>query len=155
MTIAIALTLHLLSAVIWVGGMFFAYVCLRPVAGSLLEAPVRLALWVNVFKLFFVFVWVAVLILPSTGYYLAASMFGGFARWPHHLWLMAVLGIAMILIFLHVHFAPYRRLRHAVDARDFQSGGQQLAQIRKLVGINTLIGLAIVIVAGAGRIIGF
>jgi uncharacterized membrane protein len=26
----IALALHVLSAVVWVGGMFFAYLCLRP-----------------------------------------------------------------------------------------------------------------------------
>ena len=36
---AIAIPLHLLAAVIWVGGMFFAYMALRPVAASLLEPP--------------------------------------------------------------------------------------------------------------------
>ena len=38
--LSIALTLHLLSAVVWVGGMFAAYLCLRPAAGPL-EPPQR------------------------------------------------------------------------------------------------------------------
>ena len=29
---ALALALHVLGAVVWVGGMFAAYVCLRPAA---------------------------------------------------------------------------------------------------------------------------
>ena len=48
----IALLLHLLAAVVWVGGMFFAYVALRPAAAQL-EPPARLTLWVGVFKIFF------------------------------------------------------------------------------------------------------
>ena len=28
----LAITLHLLAAVIWVGGMFFAYIAMRPAA---------------------------------------------------------------------------------------------------------------------------
>ena len=45
---AIAIALHLLAAVIWVGGMFFAYMALRPAAASLLEPPLRLPLWSQV-----------------------------------------------------------------------------------------------------------
>jgi len=42
--LAIAITLHTLSAVIWVGGMFFAHFALRPAANHLLEPPLRLFL---------------------------------------------------------------------------------------------------------------
>ena len=41
---SVTITLHLLSAVIWVGGMFFAYMVLRPAAATLLEPPQRLPL---------------------------------------------------------------------------------------------------------------
>jgi len=44
MSIAIASVLHVVAAVIWVGGMFFAYVCLRPAVGAL-EPPARCRLW--------------------------------------------------------------------------------------------------------------
>ena len=33
----LTLLLHVLSIVVWVGGMFFAYMALRPVAASVLE----------------------------------------------------------------------------------------------------------------------
>ena len=46
----VLLMLHLSSAIVWVGGMFFAYVCLRPAAIELLEPPARLRLWRGVFS---------------------------------------------------------------------------------------------------------
>ena len=155
MTIALAFALHLIFAVVWVGGMFFAYVCLRPVAAGLLEPPLRLPLWVNVFRRFFLFVWMAVWLLPISGFYLANAMFGGLARAPMHVTMMLALGLTMILIFLHVYFAPYRRLRRAVSGNDFKAGAQALAQIRQLVGFNTLLGLLVIVIAGAGRILGY
>ena len=54
----LALTFHILGAVVWVGGMFAAYVCLRPAAGAL-EAPQRLKLWRGFFAKFFPWVWVS------------------------------------------------------------------------------------------------
>jgi uncharacterized membrane protein len=57
----------------------------------------------------------------------------------------------MMLIFFHVFFAPYGRLKRAVAAQDWQAGGKALAQIRMLVGINTLIGLLTIAVGAAGR----
>jgi len=56
-----------------------------------------------------------------------------------------------VLIYLHVFFAPYRRLRHAVIVQDYAEGARQLAQIRKLVGLNLSIGLFVVVVASGGR----
>lgn len=137
----LALFLHLLSAVIWVGGMFFAYLCLRPAAGSL-EPPSRLGLWVGTFERFFVWVWAAVILLPATGYWLIAK-FGGFANVGVYVHIMHALGIAMILVFLHVYFAPYRRLRKSVSSGDFGSAAKQLNQIRILVAVNLSLGLLV------------
>jgi uncharacterized membrane protein len=64
---------------------------------------------------------------------------------------MLGLGILMMLIFLHVFFAPYRRLKQAVVSENWPEGGKKLAQIRILVGINTLLGLATIVVGTAGR----
>ena len=72
-----ALTLHILGAVVWVGGMFAAYVCLRPAAGAL-EPPQRLELWRAFFAKFFPWVWVSVLLLLVSGYWMLLTSFGGF-----------------------------------------------------------------------------
>jgi len=152
MTLAIAI--HVLSAVIWVGGMFFAYNCLRPVAGKLLDPPQRLPLWVHVFGKFFPYVWIAIIALPLTGYWIMFKMFGGFAGAPLYIHLMNGLGSLMILIFLHVFFAPYRRLKQAVTEQNWPAGGKSLAQIRILIAINMSIGLIVVLVASGGRYLG-
>ncbi len=148
---ALSITLHLLAAVIWVGGMFFAYMALRPVAASLLEPPQRLPLWVGVFGRFFPWVWAAVILLPATGYWLLYARFGGFASAPLYTHAMQGIGWVMIVIFLLVYFAPYAHLKAAVAARDFPAGAKHLARIRRLVGINTILGLLTIMVAAAGR----
>ena len=78
--------------------------------------------------------------LLTTGYNLLFSIWGGFAGAPVYVHIMNGLGIAMMLIFMHVFFAPYKRLKRAVAAEDWPTGGKYLAQIRVMVGINTLIG---------------
>ncbi|MDX1252136.1 MAG: CopD family protein [Gammaproteobacteria bacterium] len=147
----IALPLHLLAAIIWVGGMFFAYMVLRPVAATLLEPPQRLPLWSQTFARFFVWVWAAVVILPATGLWMIVMEFGGMKNTGGHVHLMLALGIVMILLFLHLFFAPYRRLNKALATADLPAAGKQLNQIRRLVGINLILGLITAITASAGR----
>ena len=148
---SVSIALHLLSAVIWVGGMFFAYMALRPAAAQILEPPQRLQLWAQVFKLFFLWVWLSVIVILVTGYWMLFSVFGGFANAGMHIHIMHGAGIIMVLIYFHVFFAPYRRLRHAVVVQDYPEGGKQLAMIRKLIALNLSIGLIVVVVASGGR----
>ena len=147
----VALFLHVLAVVIWVGGMFFAYMCLRPVAASQLEPPARLTLWGGVFARFFPWVFASIAIILATGLWMVYAVFGGFSASGLYINLMFWLGLVMMLIFLHVNFAPYRRLRRAVEQADWPTGGKALAQIRVLVGINTLVGLLVIIIASGGR----
>ncbi|MFY0991980.1 DUF4149 domain-containing protein [Halomonas sp. C05BenzN] len=148
---AIAITLHVLAAVIWVGGMFFAWMILRPVAVSLLDPPQRLTLWRHVFQRFFPWVWAAVIVLLATGLWMLFAVFGGMAGARWHIHLMLLTGLAMTALFLHVWFAPYRRLTQAVTGEDWPRGGRALGQIRRLIGINLILGLATVAIAAGGR----
>lgn len=148
---SIAISLHVLSAVVWVGGMFFAYMVLRPVAAELLEAPLRLRLWRANFRRFFPWVWAAVVLLPATGYWIILTHLGGMAGARPHVHIMQGLGLVMIALYLHLYFAPYRRLARAVDAEDYAEAGKGLNQIRLIIGINLLLGLAVVAVAAGGR----
>jgi uncharacterized membrane protein len=147
----LALSLHVLSVVVWVGGMFFAYVVLRPEAASQLEPPQRLALWAGVFRRFFPWVFASIGLILVTGFWIIARVYGGFAVLGLHIHLMLGIGIVMMLIFLHVFFAPFKRLKQAVAAGDWPTGGRHLAQIRVLVGINLLLGLVTVAIAAGGR----
>jgi len=148
-----ALMLHVLAAAIWVGGMFFAYMVLRPVAAELLEPPQRLTLWVRAFAGFFPWVWFAVVTLLLSGYGMLFLFFGGMAGAPLYVHLMQGIGLVMMLIFGHVFFAPFRRLKRAVRDQDWQTGGKQLAQIRRLVGVNLSLGLLTIALAAGGRLV--
>ena len=134
----IALLLHVLAAVIWVGGMFFAYMSLRPVAASQLEPPLRLTLWVGVFRKFFPWVFAAIGTLLATGYWMVLAFYGGFDAVGLHVHLM-------------IFFAPFKRLKIAVAAEDWAVAGNKLAQIRILIGINLALGLVVVAIASGGR----
>ncbi len=147
----IALLLHLLAAVVWVGGMFFAYVALRPVAAAQLEPPARLTLWAGVFKVFFPWVFAAIVTLLLSGYWMVLSFYGGFDAVGMHVHLMIWAGYVMMLLFFHVFFAPFKRLKRAVAAADWPAGARSLAQIRVLIGINLSIGLVVIAVASGGR----
>jgi uncharacterized membrane protein len=147
----VALALHVLAIAIWVGGMFFAYTVLRPVAASVLEPPMRLTLWLGVFGRFFPWVWVAIGTILASGYWMLLGPFGGFANAPVFVHIMNGLGLVMMAIFMHVYFAPYQRLRRAVADMRWADGGKALAQIRVLVGINTFIGLLTILIAAGGK----
>jgi uncharacterized membrane protein len=149
--VTLAITLHLLATVIWVGGMFFAYMALRPVAGSLLEPPDRQALWAGVFKHFFPWVWVSIIVLLSTGLWMIFAALGGMANVGLHVHIMIGLGSLMMLLFMHVYFGPFRRLQHAVIQSNWKTGGAELNQIRLLIKINLILGLLVIIIATAGR----
>ncbi len=148
----LSLLLHVLGVVVWVGGMFFAYMALRPVAASVLEPPQRLTLWVGVFARFFPWVWLSVALILLTGLHMLALL-GGLNA-PHYALTMLATGVAMMAIYLHVFFAPYARLKRAVAQQDWKAGGAALGQIRRLIGINLSLGLITIAVVFLGRMFG-
>ncbi|UVE18855.1 DUF2269 family protein [Pseudomonas sp. LS44] len=139
--------LHLLASLIWVGGMFFAWMILRPAAGGVLEAPARLTLWLEVFRRFFFWVWIAVLVLPISGVAMLHLRFAGFETAPRYVHMMMGLYVAMVALFLRVQALQLPELRRAVAAQDWPGGGAVLGRIRRLVGFNLLIGLTVVAIA--------
>lgn len=146
-----ALALHALAAVVWVGGMAFAYWFVRPVAGQALEAPARLALWSGIFARFFPVVWISIAVLLTTGYYMVLGPLGGFAAVGLHIHAMHGLALLMTAVFLHLFFAPWRRFRRAVTRMENDQAAAELGRIRWLVAANLTLGIIVVLVATAGR----
>lgn len=149
-----AILLHILGIVVWVGGMFFAYMALRPAAAQLLDPPQRLTLWAGTFGRFFPWVWASVLLILGSGLDLIFTKFGGFATTPVFVHSMFGIGLLMMLIFAHVFFAPYGRLKRFVAAQEWKAAGAALAQIRVLIGINLSLGLINIVVAVIGERLG-
>ena len=96
---------------------------------------------------FFIWIWIAILVIPFTGYWMIFNAFNGFAGVAWYVHIMQALGIIMILIFLHVFFAPYMRLRKALKEENYQVASENLGQIRRFIGINLIIGILTIITA--------
>ncbi|HMA06989.1 MAG TPA: hypothetical protein VKP68_03975, partial [Ramlibacter sp.] len=63
----VLILVHLLGAIVWVGGMFFAYFCLRPAAVEVLDPPRRLPLWSATFARFLPYTAIAVVVMLGSG----------------------------------------------------------------------------------------
>lgn len=155
----IAILLHVLAATVWVGGMFFALVCLRPASADL-EASVRVKLWAGALSRFFGWVWASVAVLLVTGFWMTlkitsigedATAVERLKAAGEHVHIMMGLGILMMLMAAHVYFAPLRRLRRAVADSHWTDAGKALNQIRIFIAVNLALGLIVVAVGSGGR----
>ena len=144
-------TLHLLSVVIWIGGMFFAHFFLRPVAAGL-DAPVRLKLLHGVMKRFFGAVTYLSLLALFTGLWMIGNVAkamvqaGGEFSVPLDWTIMAVLGTLMVLVFGHIRFVLFGRLNKAVTAEDWSAAGAAMDKLRQWSFVNLCIGLLTIVI---------
>jgi uncharacterized membrane protein len=144
-------TVHVLAIIVWIGGMVFAHFFLRP-AVARLEAPVRLLLMHDVLGRFFQAVLVASLLTLASGVWMLGRMAkqvvqsGGSFEMPLAWTVMAVLGVAMVAIFMHIRFALYKKFGRAVAASEWGAAGAALAQIRTWVLINLALGVLVLLV---------
>ena len=133
--------IHLAAVIIWLGGMFFAHVCLRPVAAALLMPPQRLPLLAAVLGRFFVFVGVALVLLWGSGLVRFAQVDSAASGIPPNWWAMAGIASAMSAIFGLIVLRFHRRMLVAVAAQDWPTAGAAMNTIRKLVLTNLLLSL--------------
>jgi uncharacterized membrane protein len=150
MSIAILIVLHLLAALIWVGGMFFAHSALRPTAAEVLQPPERLTLLCGVFKRFFIWVKVSIVLLYLTGFGLI-SLMGSQAKLGPHVHAMVLIAVVMTVIFGYIYASPFKKLKAAVADKHWPVGAQALGQIRVLMLTNLVLGLITVVIGAGGR----
>lgn len=150
MLLALLFTLHILSALIWVGGMFFAHMALRPTVATVLQPPERLTLLVGVFARFFVWVKISIVLLFISGFWLI-HIYGNFAKAGWHVHLMLLIAVIMTIIFGVIYAGSYKSLRYAVSLQQWPAAGAAMATVRRLVGINLILGLITVAIGMSGR----
>lgn len=162
---AFLLFLHVLAVVVWVGGMFVMHFAVRPSAAELLQPPQRLPLMAATLRRFFGWVTIAVLTVLATGLlmFFGIGMAAGATLGAKHAFveglrlahlsvhIMFAVGLVMMAIYAHIRTAPFKRLQKAVAAQDWAAAAPQLNQIRVLVAINLVLGIAVIAVATLGR----
>jgi uncharacterized membrane protein len=75
--------------------------------------------------------------------------FAGFETAPRYVQVMIGGGIVMFALFMRIQSLLLPELRTAVQAEDWVAGAGVLGRIRRMVGINLAIGLAVVAVASS------
>lgn len=145
---SVAIALHALGAVIWVGGMFFAHMVLRPSAGVLAPAA-RLPLWHRVLTRFFLWVWLAVAALLLSGFGMIPAL-GGFAGIGIYVRIMMMIGLLMMAIYAFLYLVPWQSFRRAVAGEDWPKAEESIGQIRLLVTVNLILGLLTVVIGSSG-----
>jgi len=143
--------LHGIAATLWIGGMFFAYVAMRPAAVSVLEPPQRLKLFQAAFSRFFTWVWLLIAVLLLTGFVTGFDRIGGNggSAATYLLFMMGV-GLSMCLIFVFLFFVLYLPFSKAVDTGNMPKAAGLLGKIRWTVLTNLILGLVITFIGIAG-----
>jgi uncharacterized membrane protein len=129
---------HLSAGIVWLGGMALVILALRPVALKYLAPPERLTLMCAVLSRFFSMVWLSIALILASGFWMLSVTDMGLAPKGWHV--MSGLGVLMCLIFAHIWFAPFRRLKAAISAADWPGAGKALGQIHPLVLTNFALG---------------
>lgn len=145
-------SLHLLAAVLWIGGMFFVLFVARPLCIQMLDpGPARLKLMLAIQGRFLKWIGLFVLVLQASGYWMVTQVMGGFNGLGWHVNLMLLLGNVMTLLFLYAYLFPYRKAKaFARDGKGLETA-IQMERIRKGTVLNLTLGIILVLSGSMGR----
>ncbi len=147
---------HLLAVIVWIGGMFFMLMCLRPAAAEVLEPPSRVRLMHATLRRFFRAVTLAALAALASGAVMVGLVWrdrasAGLAfNMPLDRYAMIVLFFVMLAVFAHVRLSLFRRVEQAVAVQAWPTAAAALGAIRWEVAINLVIGTFIVVMVRLG-----
>ncbi len=123
--------LHIFFAILWIGGMVYSLLFLKPSLKELPNEDQRHRLLRSVFSKFFPAVWLSILVLFITGMGLWHGYRRDFSENPlfhTKLFLFAL----MILVFTYIYFFLFRK--------------NKLSQIPNLILVNLLFGIFILLI---------
>ena len=147
---AIAITLHVIAVIVWIGGMFLGVVAIRPALAEL-DVPSRARLFAGIVGRFLPWVWAAMVTLLGSGFYMVSTSFdGGISGTPWFVRLMMGLGLFMMMLMGHVSFGPYRRLKRALAAKDDALAARAMKQMGLLMTVSLALGLIVILAAMMG-----
>jgi len=145
--------LHLLGAVLWVGGMFFAVAVLRPSLAGQSPAE-RMAVWRLVLPRFFRWVAAAIVLLVVTGLGALHLYHGGLFGAGLHVDVMMLFALVMVAFYLFAVALPWRAFRKALDGGDLAAAAHHLDHVKAVVSVNLGLGLVTAFIGAAGTFIG-
>ena len=135
--------LHAIAATLWIGGIFFAFMALRPVAQEVLQPREQLHLWRAAYRKFFPTSMGAHKHSFSYGLLSALFQIRGFANSQPYLHLMHIIGLIMVGAFFYLYFSLYGRLCRLIDTEDISAASDTLKKMRPVIAANLFLGIVI------------
>lgn len=149
MSNAIAIILHLLAINVWIGGTFFSVMVL-PRALTALTPAEKHRLSLHILHHYFIWVWLAIVLVIASGGWMATHVFGSFQHLPTYVIVMISIAVTMMVVFMFMFFGPYRHYRRAEQAEDLTACEHYLGQVRLLSKINMFLGIGVLVAIGTG-----
>jgi uncharacterized membrane protein len=135
------ITLHVLAAALWVGGMATVQLAVRPAILAVLHDPgQRQMLMASLLQKFFGLVLIAIAVLLLSGLAMIGQV-GSLHAYPASVHAMIGLGVLMMVIFGHLRWALFPRLQRGVKDGDKPVAAKALNSIRLLVSLNLVLGV--------------
>lgn len=146
----LAIALHTVTAILWVGGIFLVFRVLRP-AALMLEPPLRLTLFKEVFSRFFPWVWLFIVVLVVTGYWDWSARFGGLEATPNYIQAMHLIGWLMIALFAWLYFVPFAQFKRCIEEKKFPEAAAIMNnKMRPIIAINLFLGVLEAVIGTTG-----
>lgn len=149
---AVCLVLHMLAAIVWVGGVFFVRAILLP-ALSGWDNGERFAALGLILPAFFRSIWGAVVVLLLTGY--GVLLFGysdGLGGGGVHVDIMQAVGWVLIFAFVYLDFGPFRLFLRAKEAGDTERALSKLQELQTGLSLTLALGVLTAIVGVSGSL---
>jgi uncharacterized membrane protein len=141
----IGTAIHVLAAIILIGGTFFIVVVLSRGVGPL-ELATRMALWERTLSSFLMWVWISIAALFASGVAMAILGFGGFSALSSYVRLMAALAVLITLIFAYLQFFPLKRFRQAIAKTELTAASKVLSRVRLVLAVNLVLGIVTAVI---------
>lgn len=141
---SLLVAIHTMSAVVWVGGVFFMVMIMKW-AVHVLEPKDRVAVMTRVFDRFFFWVWVSVILILVTGFYIIFALYGGFKGLGMHIHIMLTIGLLMTFIYAYIYFVPFQKLKKLKEAGDIPAAVKQVHSIRDIGMVQLVLGTLLIV----------
>ncbi len=139
------LTLHTIGAVVWIGGMAYALIVLRPAIAVLEPAP-RMQMHMQSLRRFLRLTWHVMPLVLVSGWIMVFTLYGGFQNLPWAVNAMQLTGLVMAGIFAYLALGPFKRFRRAI-----RPGPELLIRMRGLMLVNLVLGALVLVFASIGH----
>ncbi len=147
---ALIFWVHMLAAVVWIGGMVFNLLVVRPSMG-VVDLPQRLKLADNILRRFIPVVWISVGLLVLTGLLMTLKRVASFeillkTGYGNILILKLTLVAVMISIVVLIRYSLLPRFESLIDSQS-SALNKVLGQMVTLVKVNLVLGVLVLLLA--------